>query len=75
MTVNPIHLLAWATVIALLFVFAAATFYDLTVFRRRRKKKKAIYRCAACRCIYEEAHRTPLARCPQCGQPNEPVRK
>jgi rRNA maturation endonuclease Nob1 len=75
MTVDPINLFAWTPVAALLLIFLAASFYDLTVFRRRRKKKKAIYRCSTCRRIYEELHRTPLARCPQCGQSNEPVKK
>jgi rRNA maturation endonuclease Nob1 len=72
MIVNPLNLFAWALVAALTAILLAAAFYDWIVFRRRKKKTKAIYRCTHCRAIYEERRRTPLARCPKCGHPNEP---
>lgn len=70
-----ISLLAIPTGMLLTLLFAAALFYDITVFRRRKKHRSCvIYRCKECRHIYTESHRTPLARCPLCGKQNEPVR-
>lgn len=76
MSVDPAILLALTLAFLLSALFAAAVFYDLTVFRRRKNNgSKAVYRCANCRYIYTVPRRTPLARCPQCGQHNEPVRE
>lgn len=76
MIIDPLNLLAIPLILALGALFAAAAFYDLTVYRRRRRNgNKSIYRCDACRHIYTVAHRTPLARCPKCGKQNEPVRE
>ncbi len=62
-------------VVALIALLAAAAFYDFITFRRRRSTRETVYRCDACRHIYTESHRTPLARCPKCGKRNEPVRE
>ncbi len=67
--------LASPVVFALIALLAAAVFYDFVTFRRRRSKRETVYRCDACRHIYTESHRTPLARCPKCGKQNEPVRE
>lgn len=75
MSIDPIGLLIYPLALALIVIFVAAVLYDFTVFRRRKKTGKAVYRCNACRHIYAEMHRTPLARCPKCGNSNEPVRK
>jgi hypothetical protein len=75
MPADPVSLsaLALALVLAALFTLAAA--YDFRTFRRRESKRKAVYRCDGCRHIYVNPQRTPLARCPRCGQQNEPVRE
>ena len=75
MPVNPLHLLVAALGFALAFIIIASAFYDFRIFRRRKSARKSLYRCADCRKIYEESHRTPLARCPICGKQNEPVRE
>lgn len=62
-------------IFALVALLAAAAFYDFTAFRRRRGVHETVYRCDFCRHIYTESHRTPLARCPKCGQQNKPVRE
>jgi rRNA maturation endonuclease Nob1 len=62
-------------IVALIALLAAAAFYDFILFRRRPAAREAVYRCDSCRHIYTESHRTPLARCPKCGQQNEPVRE
>lgn len=74
MTLAPVHLLVFPLVLSLAALFIAAALYDVVVFRNRKKRNKAVYRCTACRHIYEEKHRIPLARCPKCGQANGPVR-
>ena len=75
MLADPISLLLAPLAVSLGILFLLATFYDLIVFRRQKSKKGAIYRCSGCRHIYTELHRTPLARCPKCGQQNEPSRR
>lgn len=75
MPVDPLNLIVAPLVIALGLLFALAAAYDFVVFRRRRSKDESVYRCANCRHIYTELHRTPLARCPKCSTQNEPVRE
>jgi rRNA maturation endonuclease Nob1 len=76
MPVDPLHLIALPLILSLVALFAAAAAYDFMIFRRRRKNgNKAVYRCENCRHIYTVPLRTPLARCPKCGQQNEPVRE
>lgn len=76
MPADPVSLFTLPLALSLLLLFAAAAFYDFTTFRRRRKNgNKAVYRCEACRHIYTVLRRTPIARCPKCGQQNEPVRE
>ncbi len=75
MPVDPLSLFVLPLMIALAALFAAAAAYDFIIFRRRKNRNKAVYRCDACRHIYTVLHRTPLARCPQCGKQNEPVRE
>lgn len=76
MIADPLHLITVPLILCLCFLFSVALIYDLAVFRRRRKNRhRAVYRCSTCRHIYEEIHRTPLARCPKCGTSNEPVRQ
>jgi hypothetical protein len=73
---HPLHLIIWSVTAALGALFAAAAVYDFIVFRRRRRNGwHAVYRCDECRCIYTAPRRTPLARCPQCGRLNPPVRE
>lgn len=72
--IDPLYLLTVPSAIAIAALLIAAIFYDLTVFRRRKNKNRAIYRCKKCRHIYTTWTRTPLAKCPQCGTQNEPVR-
>jgi rRNA maturation endonuclease Nob1 len=76
MPVEPLSLFTLPLVLSLVALFAAAAVYDFITFRRRRKNEnKAVYRCDGCRHIYTALSRTPLARCPQCGKQNEPVRE
>jgi len=75
MQVEPLSLFTVPLSLSLFALFAAAAAYDFIVFRRRRKNgDKAVYRCVNCRHIYTAPRRTPLARCPQCEQQNEPVK-
>ncbi|MDD3275898.1 MAG: hypothetical protein PHP93_02490 [Kiritimatiellales bacterium] len=75
MPINLLNLFVLPMTLLLAALFAAAVFYDITVFYRRRKNRnRAVYRCKECRHIYTEFRRTPLARCPRCGKQNEPVR-
>jgi hypothetical protein len=75
MPVDPLSLFSLPLILALTALFAITVFYDVTVSRRRRaNRKKAVYRCENCRRIYTAPRRTPLARCPQCGHNNEPMR-
>ena len=75
MLVDPLSLIVIPLVLALSLLFALAAAYDLIVSRRRKSKDESVYRCRDCRHIYTELRRTPLARCPKCGQPNEPIRE
>jgi len=71
---DPLNLFVLPLVLSLAGLFIAATLYDFILFRRRRKNRnKTVYRCATCRSIYAAPCRTPLARCPGCGQLNEPA--
>ena len=74
MNIDPLTLIAAPLILCLGILLALAAAYDFTLFRRRKNGAESIYRCHDCRHIYTERHRTPLARCPKCGQPNEPVR-
>ena len=74
MPVDPLILITVPLLLCLGILLALATAYDVALFRRRKNKDESIYRCRDCRHIYTERHRTPLARCPQCGRPNEPIR-
>ena len=75
MPVNPLQLILIPLILTLVGLFLAALVYDIKTFRRRKSKDEAIYRCIDCRSIYTDIHRTPLARCPQCGKPNAPIRQ
>ena len=75
MPVDPLNLIVIPLAIAMGLLFALAATYDCILFRRRKSKDESVYRCRNCRHIYTELRRTPLARCPKCGQPNEPVRE
>lgn len=76
MSVDPVNLLAVTLAFLLAALLAAAVFYDFTVFRRRKNNRsKAVYRCETCRHIYTVPRRFPLARCPQCGRQNGPVKE
>ena len=76
MPVDPVNLLAFTLAFLLAVLLAATVFYDFTVFRRRKKNRsKSVYRCDFCRHIYTVPRRVPLARCPQCGRQNGPVRE
>lgn len=76
MPADPLSLFAIPLTLTLAALFAAAAAYDFIVFRRRRKNgNEVVYRCDACRHIYTVPLRTPLARCPKCGQQNEPVKE
>ncbi len=75
MPVDPLSLIVVPLALALGVLIALAAAYDIVVFRRRKSKDESVYRCGSCRHIYTELHRTPLARCPKCGQQNEPTRQ
>ena len=75
MPVNPLNWIVLPLAFSLGILFLLATAYDLLVFHRRKNKRESIYRCEECHHIYAELHRTPLARCPKCGQQNEPSRR
>jgi len=75
MPADPLSLIVVPLALALGLLLVLGTAYDIVVFRRRKSKDESVYRCSACRHIYTELHRTPLARCPKCGQPNEPSRR
>ncbi len=75
MPIDPLQLLVIPLIIALVGILAAAWVYDLKTLRHKKSKNETVYRCAACRRIYTEMHRTPLAHCPQCGKQNAPVRQ
>lgn len=76
MLINPLNLLGQLTVLSLVILFITAVLYDFFTFRHRKKRTaKAVYRCNTCRHIYTVPHRTPLARCPKCGQHNELVKR
>ncbi len=75
MPADPLNLIVVPLALALGLLIALAATYDLTVFRRRKSKDESVYRCRDCRLIYTELRRTPLARCPKCGQQNEPIRQ
>jgi len=75
MPVDPLSLIVIPLALALGLLLLLATAYDIIVFRRRKSKDESVYRCGSCRHIYTEIHRTPLARCPKCGQQNEPTRQ
>jgi len=74
MPVDPLNLVVVPLALALGVLIALAAAYDLVSFRRGKSKDESVYRCGSCRHIYTEFHRTPLARCPKCGQQNEPTR-
>ncbi len=74
MPVAPLSLIVVPLALALGALIVLATAYDVVVSRRRKSKDESVYRCSGCRHIYTELHRTPLARCPKCGQQNEPTR-
>jgi rRNA maturation endonuclease Nob1 len=63
-------------VAALAALLALWLLYDLRRRRQRRRGKRhdRIYRCAACRHVYVDARRVPLAACPRCGALNEALR-
>lgn len=75
MPVEPLSVLVLPMILALTALFAAAAVYDIRVFRRRKDRNKAVYRCEECRHIYTGLHLTPLARCTKCGRLNEPIRR
>lgn len=76
MPIDPLNLFTLPLALALAALFAAAAFYDIITFRRRKKTGvQAVYRCNTCRHIYTVLRRTPLARCPKCGKQNEPIRE
>ncbi len=75
MPVDPLNLIVIPMAIALCLLFVLAAVYDVISFRRRKSKDESIYRCRSCRHIYTELYRTPLARCPKCGEQNEPIRQ
>ena len=75
MPVDPLSLIVVPLALALGVLIALAAAYDVVSFRRRKSKDESVYRCGSCRHIYTELHRTPLARCPKCGQQNEPTRQ
>ncbi len=75
MSADPLSLIVVPLALAMGLLLALAAAYDLILFRRRKSKDESVYRCSDCRLVYTELRRTPLARCPQCGQQNEPVRK
>ena len=75
MPIDPLILIVVPLTLALGLLLLLATAYDVRLFRRRKSKDESVYRCESCRHIYTEVHRTPLARCPKCGQQNEPSRR
>lgn len=76
MTISPQWMPVLPVAILLGLLLLAAAIYDIVTFRRRRKHRdKIIYRCSACGRIYALVQRKPLARCPGCRHPNEPVRQ
>lgn len=76
MTISLEWMIVFPLAVLLGLLLLAAAIYDIVTFRRRRKHRdKIIYRCAACGRIYALVQRKPLARCPGCNRPNEPVRQ
>ncbi len=76
MLIDPFNFFVIPLALTLIFLFVAALIYDVIIFRRRRRRgNPVVYRCDSCRHIYSVPHRTPLARCPKCGNQNEPVRE
>jgi len=75
MPVDPLQFIVIPLATALAGLFLAALAYDLKTFQRQKSKDETVYRCADCRSIYTDIHRTPLARCPKCGKQNEPIRQ
>ena len=75
MPADPLQMMVLPLFFALAGLFFAATLYDQRNFRRRKHEKETIYRCADCRRIYTDTHRTPLAGCPRCGRQNPAVRQ
>ena len=73
MPVDPLSFFVIPLALVLTGLFAAAWVYDIKTFRRRKSKDETVYRCVNCKRIFTDIHRTPLARCPNCGKQNEPV--
>jgi rRNA maturation endonuclease Nob1 len=74
MQIDPLLLPALILSCLLGGLLLAATLYDLRLSRRQKSKNETVYRCAACRRLYCLQRHTPLARCPHCGESNEPAR-
>lgn len=74
MQIDPLQLPAIILGSLLGGLLIAATLYDLRLSRRRKSKNETVYRCATCRRVYSLQRHTPLARCPHCGESNEPAR-
>ncbi|MFA5688490.1 MAG: hypothetical protein WC959_05025 [Kiritimatiellales bacterium] len=73
--IDPLILITFPLAGALFFLLFAAVFYDIVVFRqRKRNKSKIIYHCTHCGYIYTEIRRIPLARCPECETRNPPFK-
>jgi hypothetical protein len=70
---DPTLIISCATIVSLGILFALTLFYDISVFRKRKKRKETFYRCESCKKIYLSARRTPLARCPKCQTANPPA--
>lgn len=74
MLVDPLHLLIAPMALLLAALFGVAFLYDVQTFRRRKSKHETVYRCNGCHRIFTDEHRTPLARCPNCGEQTAPPR-
>lgn len=74
MPIDPLHLIAFAVAGILVCLLGLSLGYEIRRFIWRKKKEQAVYRCHKCRRIYMELHRIPLARCPECGTQNKPIR-
>ena len=69
--------LFWLPVaLALVGLLAAWLYYALARRGNRDRLSSArLYRCGACRHVYEDVRDVPLARCTHCGEMNEAIKR
>ena len=67
--------LLWLTLVPWLGVMCCGAYYALRRPATHLPHPARLYRCPACVHVYEDRRNVPLAPCPRCGHPNEPIRR